>query len=189
MPWTAFACVALLAVLITAGGSWPIVIVQLLVDGFLLVAWLVACFGIGRLVLRRWFPHSTALISISSIALGMGIISLLMLLLGLAGRDQPRHRHRNHRCGGRACDLAAPRDQSIDRADQIAAHIVAARGVGALPGHRAVRRLVPPGLLWGDEPNGYDVVEYHLQVPRKWYEAGRHRASSPQCVFVFSFQR
>ncbi|HTL30410.1 MAG TPA: glycosyltransferase family 39 protein, partial [Tepidisphaeraceae bacterium] len=33
--------------------------------------------------------------------------------------------------------------------------------------------LVPPGLLWGDEPNGYDVVEYHLQVPREWCEAGR----------------
>jgi hypothetical protein len=33
--------------------------------------------------------------------------------------------------------------------------------------------LLPPGLLWGDEPNGYDVVEYHLQVPREWYELGR----------------
>src|SRR5208337_2754538 len=31
----------------------------------------------------------------------------------------------------------------------------------------------PPGILWGDEPNGYDVVEYHLQVPREWFEAGR----------------
>jgi hypothetical protein len=33
--------------------------------------------------------------------------------------------------------------------------------------------LIPPGILWGDEPNGYDVVEYHLQVPREWFEAGR----------------
>jgi hypothetical protein len=33
--------------------------------------------------------------------------------------------------------------------------------------------LVPPGVLWGDEPNGYDVLEYHLQIPREWYEAGR----------------
>lgn len=36
-----------------------------------------------------------------------------------------------------------------------------------------VAAIVPPGVLWGDEPNGYDVVEYHLQVPREWYEAGR----------------
>ncbi len=33
--------------------------------------------------------------------------------------------------------------------------------------------FIPPGVLWGDEPNGYDVVEYHLQVPREWYELGR----------------
>ena len=33
--------------------------------------------------------------------------------------------------------------------------------------------LLPPGILWGGEPNGYDVVEYHLQIPREWYELGR----------------
>jgi hypothetical protein len=33
--------------------------------------------------------------------------------------------------------------------------------------------MLPPGLLWRDEPNGYDVTEYHLQVPREWFEAGR----------------
>lgn len=32
---------------------------------------------------------------------------------------------------------------------------------------------MPPGILWGDEPHWYDVMEYHLQVPREWYEAGR----------------
>src|SRR5256714_7551625 len=33
--------------------------------------------------------------------------------------------------------------------------------------------VLPPGLLWRDEPNAYDVTEYHLQVPREWYEAGQ----------------
>jgi hypothetical protein len=29
-------------------------------------------------------------------------------------------------------------------------------------------------MLWHpDEPHGYDVVEYHFQIPREWYEAGR----------------
>ena len=38
----------------------------------------------------------------------------------------------------------------------------------------AVGALLPPGMLWHpDEPHGYDVVEYHLQIPREWYEAGR----------------
>ena len=33
--------------------------------------------------------------------------------------------------------------------------------------------MAPPGMLWNPgEPHGYDVVEYHLQVPREWYEAG-----------------
>jgi hypothetical protein len=36
--------------------------------------------------------------------------------------------------------------------------------------------MVPPGVLWGDEPNGYDVLEYHLQIPREWYDAGRMTA-------------
>ena len=37
-----------------------------------------------------------------------------------------------------------------------------------------VGAMLPPYLLWTpDEPHGYDVVEYHLQVPREWYEAGR----------------
>jgi hypothetical protein len=37
-----------------------------------------------------------------------------------------------------------------------------------------VGAYVPPGLLWRpDEPHGYDVVEYHFQVPREWHEAGR----------------
>jgi hypothetical protein len=37
-----------------------------------------------------------------------------------------------------------------------------------------VGACVPPGLLWRpEEPHGYDVVEYHFQVPREWFEAGR----------------
>jgi hypothetical protein len=45
----------------------------------------------------------------------------------------------------------------------------------------------PPGLLWGDEPNGYDVVEYHLQVPREWYEAGRIIPLSHNVFSYFPF--
>lgn len=31
----------------------------------------------------------------------------------------------------------------------------------------------PPGVLWPEEGNGYDVLEYHLAVPKTNYEAGR----------------
>ncbi len=32
---------------------------------------------------------------------------------------------------------------------------------------------IPPGVLWSAEGCGYDVLEYHLQVPKEWLEAGR----------------
>jgi 4-amino-4-deoxy-L-arabinose transferase-like glycosyltransferase len=32
---------------------------------------------------------------------------------------------------------------------------------------------LPPGVLWFGEARGYDVLEYHLQCPREYFEAGR----------------
>ncbi|MEW6249296.1 MAG: hypothetical protein AB1716_01515 [Planctomycetota bacterium] len=32
---------------------------------------------------------------------------------------------------------------------------------------------LPPGVLWDEENRGYDVLEYHLQAPREYYDAGR----------------
>lgn len=32
---------------------------------------------------------------------------------------------------------------------------------------------VPPGVLWEGEAGGYDVLEYHLQSPREYFDAGR----------------
>jgi hypothetical protein len=31
----------------------------------------------------------------------------------------------------------------------------------------------PPGSMWLNEANGFDVLSYHLQLPRQWLEAGR----------------
>jgi hypothetical protein len=36
-----------------------------------------------------------------------------------------------------------------------------------------VGATLPPGMLWVDEAFGYDALEYHLQCPREYYEAGR----------------
>ncbi len=43
--------------------------------------------------------------------------------------------------------------------------------------------LVPPGLLWAEEGNGYDVLEYHLQMPREYFQAGRI-AYAPHNVYA-----
>ncbi len=32
---------------------------------------------------------------------------------------------------------------------------------------------LPPGILWPEEAGGYDALEYHLQAPREYYDAGR----------------
>ncbi len=32
---------------------------------------------------------------------------------------------------------------------------------------------IPPGVLWSGEGYGYDVLEYHLQVPKEWFQAGK----------------
>ncbi len=32
---------------------------------------------------------------------------------------------------------------------------------------------LPPGVLWGEEGSGYDVLEYHLAVPKEWHDAGQ----------------
>lgn len=32
--------------------------------------------------------------------------------------------------------------------------------------------LLPPGVLWQAEGGGYDVLEYHLQAPREYWDAG-----------------
>jgi hypothetical protein len=32
---------------------------------------------------------------------------------------------------------------------------------------------MPPGTLWPEEGNAYDVLEYHLGVPREYFEVGR----------------
>lgn len=36
-----------------------------------------------------------------------------------------------------------------------------------------VAACCPPGTLWRVEAFGYDVLTYHLQLPRQWLEAGR----------------
>lgn len=37
----------------------------------------------------------------------------------------------------------------------------------------ALAATMPPGTIWPEEGNGYDVLEYHLGAPREYLEAGR----------------
>ncbi len=45
-------------------------------------------------------------------------------------------------------------------------------GVIGFGGLALLAGTIPPGILWPAEGNGYDVLEYHLGVPREYFEAG-----------------
>src|SRR5437868_10689122 len=70
-----------------AASLWAIVVFHLITDGLFLLGWLLGAMGIGCVILRafRIEPALKSLWMVVSIALGLGILSLLVLVLGLAG--------------------------------------------------------------------------------------------------------
>ena len=222
------------AVLFYSGGSAPVVVYQLLLDGAFLLAWLLAAAGWGGLVLAplkhlratgdadsprggAHGPTSRSAVSddpltpggaddrtagdgvlyfVTVTAAGLGLMSLATLGLGLSGalgRGVAFGVVGGGLVAGAA--LACRRWGDVLRGD-IGAPVRAwlAERAGAdwlwlvvlpLLAAAAVGAFVPPGMLWTpEEPPGYDVVEYHLQIPREWHEAGRIQ---PLRHNVFSF--
>jgi hypothetical protein len=175
----AAAIVFLAMFLALAGPSWELAVYRLLQDGGCAILWLTSAGGIGWLAWRilRPPPTNNSLATVTSVGLGLGIVSLAVLSLGLMGWMNQ----------GWAVGILAA-------GDIIAISVLHVRGkhwnagkwlrdstgwgwlwvvAAAVGGAAALAACFPPGILWGDEPNGYDVVEYHLQVPREWFEAGR----------------
>jgi len=179
------AAVFFVIVFTLAGSSWPLVVYRLLTDGVVVIVWLMTAGAIGRMILHRLPAEFLSVVT--DIAMGLGVISILALLLGLAG-------WLNHftAIGILLAGLVVGSIWAF-RSDGPALRrwAVEPAGIGwvwvlaAIPlAMSVVAALLPPGLLWGDEPNGYDVAEYHLQVPRQWFEAGR---ISPLDENVFSY--
>lgn len=136
--------------------------------------WLLAAIGIGYRLISRWTRDVDSLLRFSTnAAVGIGAIGLIVLGLGLAGG-----------------------------LNQITGWAILAVGIGLLPwkqfgviGPWLTQRSaggvywllpagifafmvccasLPPFLLWKPlDPHPYDVVSYHLQIPREWFEAGR----------------
>jgi hypothetical protein len=173
------AIVFLAMFLALAGPSWELAVYRLLQDGGCAILWLASAAGIGWIAWKFLRPQPThnSLAVVTSIGLGLGIVSLAILSLGLVGWMNQ---------GWAIAILAA--------GDIIAISVLHVYGknwdagkwlrdsagwgwlwvaAAAVGGAAALAACFPPGILWGDEPNGYDVVEYHLQVPREWFEAGR----------------
>lgn len=149
----------------------------ILTDGVVALAWIAAATLLGGGILRLCRISAEPLLFwTTSAGIGLGLFSLLMLGLGLAGgvsRGAVFSLMIVGSVGGGGI-VWRRRDRAIRFAllpDQsrwlfvLTAPFLAISLVGA---------CLPAMFLWkpGD-PHPYDVVSYHLQVPREWYELGR----------------
>lgn len=183
------AALALALLVWVAGEQAGVVLWALVREAPLLLVWLVACAGYGRWTLRGLGERGRGrLAAVSAVGIGLGAMSLLTLGLGVAGWLDRAVAAALVGLGaaGWVADRALARGEA--RGDD------GARGgawlwLPALAGAPviaivAAAAVVPPGVLWGDEPHGYDVVSYHLQLPREWHDRGAV-APTPHNVFGF----
>jgi|GEM_PF-654280 len=174
MFWPIVVVLFVALVLLEAGIGWAPAVLQLLTSGLLLTAWLLAGYGWGAMArsLAR-IDHRSPLIRITTLAAGLGIMSLLVLGLGLVGwMKQPvAIVMLVAGAGFTLYRIIRQRAAISHRVDFVHFWWLLLLPLASLTFTAA---MLPAGVLWGgDEPNGYDVVEYHLQVPREWFEAGQ----------------
>jgi hypothetical protein len=163
-----------------AGPSWGLALYRLLQDGGCAVLWFISMSGIGWIAwnfLRPREERGAALAGATCVALGIGITSLGILGLGLIGWLNQWWAFGIVGIGATiGVLLLHAHGKNWNAAQWLAGPAgwgwlwIAVAAVAAVV---MLAAFFPPGLLWGDEPNGYDVAEYHLQVPREWYAAGR----------------
>ncbi len=180
-----------------AGPSWGLALYRLTFDLSCALVWLISVTGTGWILWRllfdaqsRQIPRPT-LVLVTCSALGIGIISLLLLGLGLAG-----WLNRITAFAMMMPSLAAAgifvfqNRHQFDPAQWLRTPVTWQWLwvlVAPLAAVVTLAAFFPPGMLWGDEPNGYDVVEYHLQLPREWFEAGRITALHHNVFSYFPF--
>jgi len=188
-----------LATLIVVGGTLVVAgivssqsLLTFFTDGLLAAAILAGATGAGTVGLRlvglnnvepRWRLLLAA-------GLGVGLVSLLMLTLGSLGLLQRWLWVAILSAGGAAGILqlvryTRPDARRHDSGIQVngAPDAAAAGTPGRLvwlwllvvpfAATAILASSVPAGLLWPEEGNGYDVLEYHLGAPREYFEAGR----------------
>jgi hypothetical protein len=167
------ALVALVVAFSQAGASSGVLTYRLLTDGVLSLAWVGAMTGLGWGVVRK-FPLPMLLRLVSAAAIGVGIVSFIVLGLGLIGWLNALAAWAVLLIGiGLAGAWIWAGRKSFS--GSVAANPWRWLWLLLMPflGLAIVGAIAPPGLLWQDEPAGYDVTEYHLQVPREWYEVGK----------------
>jgi hypothetical protein len=146
-------------------------------DWVLALVWTVSLAGWGLAALRALGAGAVGgvLRWATALGLGFGITALAILALGLAGWLN-RWTSIALLAGGWAVviarlieDRAALKQYWMDAPR--AAWLIAL--AGPVIGIALVGAMSMPGVLFPDEPAGYDATAYHLQIPREWFEAGQ----------------
>jgi len=181
----AFSAVTLLGVTIASPASMLVFLLDLpwaacaLLPGFALGVLVLPMFRLGK-VSRSWHL-------VLSAGLGIGLWSQIVLLLGLGGLLDRRLflvivgasavvliLHALSRRNLASADGGPPEDSC--RQSQDDGH-VKLRWLWLCVAPFLILSILSaanaPGFLWKEEGFGYDVLEYHLQLPREYFEAGR----------------
>jgi hypothetical protein len=150
---------------------------RLVTDGSLWVVWMLSAWGWGRLILdRSTIRLAPMALSIATrCAAGLGLLSLMVLGAGVVG-----WLNQFVAIAFVSVGFAVAAARLVEHRVNVASRFRTPAGPAwwfllAVPPVTlmGVAGLLMPGLLWGDEPHGFDVTAYHLQLPREWLEAGR----------------
>jgi len=159
----------------------PITLVIWALDGSLaaIILLLAALAGHAVLPLFRLGCLEPAWRWLLSTGLGIGVLATLVLACGLCGLIGPEHRWA---CPLLLCGLAIVGAATLLRAAPPAQPPPPAAGPGRLRWLLVaaapflalilIVATIPPGILWQEEGRGYDVLEYHLQLPKEYFQAG-----------------
>ncbi|MBI1375345.1 MAG: hypothetical protein GC159_21720 [Phycisphaera sp.] len=182
-----------LGLAIVAQTQFVVLLRVLLVSGALTAAWLAAAAGLGYGV-RRALTRCGDLTLSDQAAVGVGVLMLADWCVGWAGQL-------NfgvltgvsavgwallvwHAWSARAEIAALFGSDDDDDDDEAATDAKAGSDTaprpalwplatgGPITGMLVAAACVAPGFLWASEFGGYDVLEYHLQLPKEWIAGG-----------------
>lgn len=188
----------------------PAILVILLTDGAWPVGIVISAAGWGAWPAKRLARDSRnrGQEIVIAAAIGFGILAAATLTLGVLGLLN-RATALALIAGGAALGisrLASKAESQADLGNRYATSNTMASGTLqqlarfavllplAIPLYVALSgATLPPSILWREEAGGYDVLEYHLQVQREYFDCGRitllpHNvyASFPQQVEILS---
>jgi hypothetical protein len=174
LPLIVSAAGSVAVAMLIARSLWASVAWRICTDGMIAVAWLLGAGGYGAWTLNaaRIRCESRTLHFSTAAAVGLGLLSLVTLGLGLLGLLNQVTAIALVGVGLVLGVVRVLRSPAKGASGRSAWHFLWLLIVPA-GGLMLAAALMLPGVLWGIEPLGYDVREYHLQIPREWYELGR----------------